>query len=153
MARQGDRRQKAEGRKQKAEEVLPSAYRLLPTAQGLAAGLLFLLNPPSLSGAGGFATLLVGTLAFVLLCAWAFVALLGRDAMPEDEFERLVRRSEELARHPRLAEEATEFELLVADAIDRLPPEFQRVLETTPVVVSQRGAEHVPSDGYEGLPW
>jgi predicted Zn-dependent protease with MMP-like domain len=112
--------------------------------------LLFLLNPPSLSGAGGFATLVVGTLAFVLVCAWAFVALLGRDAMPEDEFERLVRRSEELARHPRLAEEATGFELLVADAIDRLPPEFQRLLETTPVVVSQRGAEHGAYGHYYG---
>ena len=112
--------------------------------------LLFLLNPPSLSGAGGFATLVVGALAFMLVCAWAFVALLGRDAMPEDEFERLVRRSEELARHPRLAEEATEFELLVADAIDRLPPDFQRVLETTPVVVSQRGAEHGAYGHYYG---
>jgi predicted Zn-dependent protease with MMP-like domain len=112
--------------------------------------LLFLLNPPSLSGAGGFMTLVVGTLAFVLLCAWAFVALLGRDAMPEDEFERLVRRSEELARHPQLAEQATEFELLVADAIDHLPPEFQLVLETTPVVVSQRGAEHGAYGHYYG---
>jgi predicted Zn-dependent protease with MMP-like domain len=103
--------------------------------------LLFLLNPPSLSGAGGLATLVVGVVAFVLLCAWAFVALLGRDAMPEDEFERLVRRTEELAREPALAQEATEFELLVADAIDRLPPDFQRVLEGVPVVVSRYGAE------------
>jgi predicted Zn-dependent protease with MMP-like domain len=112
--------------------------------------LLFLLNPPSLSGAGGFATLVVGTIAFVLLCAWAFVALLGRDAMPEEEFERLVRRTEELARHPQLAEEVTEFELLVADAIDSLPPEFQVLLETTPVVVSQRGAEHGAYGHYYG---
>jgi predicted Zn-dependent protease with MMP-like domain len=112
--------------------------------------LLFLLNPPSLSGAGGFATLVVGTIAFVLLCAWAFVAMLGRDVMPEDEFERLVRRTEELARHPRLAEEATEFELLVADAIDSLPPEFQVLLETTPVVVSQRGAEYRAYGHYYG---
>jgi predicted Zn-dependent protease with MMP-like domain len=103
--------------------------------------LLFLLNPPSLSGAGGLATLVVATIAFVLVCAWAFVALLGRDAMPEDEFERLVRRTEELAREPALAEEATEFELLVAEAIDALPAEFQRVLENVPVVVSRRGAE------------
>jgi predicted Zn-dependent protease with MMP-like domain len=112
--------------------------------------LLFLLNPPSLSGAGGLATLLVGTAAFVLLVAWAFVAMMGGDAMPEDEFERLVRRSEELARSPQLAEEATEFELLVAEAIDRLPPDFQRLLETTPVVVSQRGAEHGAYGHYYG---
>jgi predicted Zn-dependent protease with MMP-like domain len=29
----------------------------------------------------------------------------------------------------------------VADAIDRLPPDFQRVLEDVPVVVSRQGAE------------
>jgi predicted Zn-dependent protease with MMP-like domain len=87
------------------------------------------------------ATLVVGTIAFVLVCAWAFVALLGRDAMPEDEFERLVRRTEELARQPALAEQATEFELLVADAIDALPAEFREVLEEVPVVVSPHGAE------------
>jgi predicted Zn-dependent protease with MMP-like domain len=112
--------------------------------------LLFLLNPPSLSGAGGLLTLTVGAIAFVLVCAWAFVALMGGDAMPEDEFERLVRRTEELARHPGLAEQATEFELLVAEAIDRLPVEFQVLLETTPVVVSRRGAEHGAYGHYYG---
>jgi predicted Zn-dependent protease with MMP-like domain len=124
--------------------VLESIRPILRAAAvaGFSVGaLLFLLNPPSLSGAGGLATLIVGITAFVLLSAWAFVALLGRDAMPEDEFERLVRRTEELARRPELAEEATEFELLVADAIDRLPPDFQRVLEDVPVVVSRHGAE------------
>src|SRR5262249_9513646 len=35
----------------------------------------------------------------------------------------------------------TDFERLVAEAIDRLPPDFQALLEHTPVVVSQRGAE------------
>ena len=52
-----------------------------------------------------------------------------------------MRRSEELARSPGGAAAATEFELLVADALDRLPPEFQRLLEDTPVLVSRRGAE------------
>jgi predicted Zn-dependent protease with MMP-like domain len=80
-------------------------------------------------------------LAFVLGTAWATIALMGRDGMSEEEFERLVRRSEELARDTRLAEEASDFEVLVAEAIDRLPPEFQKVLETVPVVVSSRGAE------------
>jgi predicted Zn-dependent protease with MMP-like domain len=103
--------------------------------------LLMFLHPPSLSGAGGLITLTVAVIAFFLIVAWGTVALLGRDGMSEEDFERLVRRSEELAREPKLAREATEFELLVADAIDRLPPDFQALLENTPVVVSQRGAE------------
>src|SRR3954469_1204631 len=86
--------------------------------------LLLLLNPPSLSGAGGLLTLLVGAAAFVLLAGWATVALMGRDGPSEEEFERLIRRSEELAASPALAADAGEFDLMVADAIDRLPPEF-----------------------------
>lgn len=103
--------------------------------------LLMFLHPPSLSGAGGLATLIVACVAFLLVVAWGTVALMGRQSMSEEEFERLVRRSEQLAREPRLAREASEFELLVADAIDRLPPEFQSLLENTAVVVSQHGAE------------
>ena len=111
---------------------------------------LLLLNPPSLSGAGGLVALLVGALALILLTAWATVALIGRDAMSEHEFERIVRRSEELSREPALAAQATEFDLLVADAIDRLPDDFQRLLEDTPVVVSRRGVEHRAYGHYYG---
>ena len=103
--------------------------------------LMVFLHPPSLSGAPGLLVLIVGALALVLLTAWGTVALTGRQSMSEEDFERLVRRTEELARQPELAHEATEFELLVADAIDRLPEEFQQLLEDTPVVVSRRGAE------------
>jgi predicted Zn-dependent protease with MMP-like domain len=103
--------------------------------------LLLLLNPPSLSGAGGLLTLLAAAAAFVLVVAWMTVALMGSDGPSEEEFERLIRRSEELAASPQLAAEAGEFDLMVADAIDRLSPEFRELLETTPVVVSQRGAE------------
>jgi predicted Zn-dependent protease with MMP-like domain len=39
------------------------------------------------------------------------------------------------------AEPADHFESLVADAIDRLPEEFQRVLERVPVVVSELGTD------------
>jgi predicted Zn-dependent protease with MMP-like domain len=102
---------------------------------------LLLVNPPSLSGLGGLMTTLAGALALVLLTAWGTVALMGREGMSEDEFERVVRRSEELARVPSLAREATEFELIVSEAIDRLPPEFQQLLEDTAVVVSQHGSE------------
>ena len=82
---------------------------------------LLFLNPPSLSGAEGMALLVGGGLALLLGTAWATVALTGRDSMPEHEFERLVRRSEELAATPSLRSEAGEFDLLVAEAIDELP--------------------------------
>jgi predicted Zn-dependent protease with MMP-like domain len=116
-----------------------------------ALGLLFvLLNPPSLSGAEGLAVFAMGGLALALVTAWAFVGLTGKDAMPEHEFERLVRRSEEMARDPDLRVGATDFDLLVADAIDRLPPEFQALLDETPVVVSQLGAENRAYGHYFG---
>jgi len=115
-----------------------SAFAIAAFATGI---LIWFINPPSLSGAGGLLSLIIGTTAFVYVVAWLTVLLMGRDAMPEEDFERIVRRSEELARQPRLAREATEFELIVAEAIDRLPPEFQTLLADTPVIVSQRGAE------------
>lgn len=116
-----------------------------------AVGLVLLfLNPPSLSGAEGMAVLIGGGLALALLTAWAFVALTGPDAMPEHEFERLVRRSEELARQPDLQAEATDFDLLVAEAIDRLPPEFQKLLDEIPVVVSHLGRENRAYGHYFG---
>ena len=122
-------------------EDLRSPLRAAAVAAFAVGVLLMFLHPPSLSGAGGLATFAVAALAFLLIVAWGTVALMGRDGMSEDEFERLVRRSEELAREPRLAREATEFELLVAEAIDRLPPDFQALLEHTAVVVSRRGAQ------------
>ena len=114
--------------------------------------LVWFVNPPSLSGAGGLVSLLLGVTAFVLATAWLTTKLMGSDLdeLPEEEFERIVRRSEELAREPRLAQEATEFELIVADALDRLPPEFQDVLKDVPVIVSQRGAEFHAYGHYYG---
>ena len=112
--------------------------------------LLLLLNPPSLSGAGGLAAILVVSIALVLVGAWLTVALIGRDSMPESEVDRLVERSERLARLPAPDREPTEFDLLVTDAIDRLPPEFQKLLETTPVVVSRHGEEFRAYGHYYG---
>jgi predicted Zn-dependent protease with MMP-like domain len=126
-----------------------------PGKAGLAAlfavGLVLLfLDPPSLSGAQGMAIIVGGALLLMLATASATVALTGSDSMPEDEFERLVRRSEELAADPSLRSAAGEFDLLVADAIDGLPVEFQRLLDDTPVVVSQLGAEHRAYGHYFG---
>ncbi|MGH3101721.1 MAG: hypothetical protein ACRDPU_12100, partial [Thermoleophilia bacterium] len=94
--------------------------------------LLLLLNPPSLSGAEGLAVMIGGGLVLLLGTAWATVALTGRDSMTEQEFERLVRRSEELANEPGLRDQTSEFDLLVAEAIDELPLDFQRLLDDTP---------------------
>lgn len=104
--------------------------------------LLLLINPPSLSGAVGLAVWIGAGLLLALATAWAFVAMSGRDSMDDADFERLVLRSEDLARQPEAFQlEATEFELLVAEAIERLPPDFQELLGETPVVVSHRGHE------------
>ena len=116
-----------------------------------AVGLLLLfLNPPSLSGASGMVVWIGGGLAFALLTAWAFVAMSGSDSMPEHEFERLVRRSEEIAANPDLLAETEEFDLLVAEAIDRLPRDFQEVLDQIPVVVSHLGRENRAYGHYFG---
>ncbi|MFN8161785.1 MAG: metallopeptidase family protein [Solirubrobacterales bacterium] len=42
---------------------------------------------------------------------------------------------------PAGAEDLDPFESLVADAMDRLPEEFQRVLESVPVIVSDLGSQ------------
>ena len=46
--------------------------------------------------------------------------------------------------------EMGEFEELVADAIDALPPEFQKLLESVAVVVSDLGTEHHAYGMYYG---
>jgi predicted Zn-dependent protease with MMP-like domain len=46
--------------------------------------------------------------------------------------------------------EPAEFESLVADAIDALPEEFQRVLERVAVIVSDLGGEHHAYGEYFG---
>jgi predicted Zn-dependent protease with MMP-like domain len=112
--------------------------------------LLVFLNPPSLSGAEEMAIIVGSGIALALLTAWAFVALSGSDSMPDAEFERLVKRSEELAREPGLRPGVSDFDILVADAIDNLPPEFQELLDRTPVVVSQLGAENRAYGHYFG---
>jgi predicted Zn-dependent protease with MMP-like domain len=113
---------------------------------------VWFINPPSLSGAGGLASLIIGAAVFVYVAAWLTTLLMGKelDELPEEEFERIVVRSEELAREPQRAREATEFELIVADALDRLPAEFQEVLRDVPVIVSQRGSEFGAYGHYYG---
>jgi predicted Zn-dependent protease with MMP-like domain len=131
-------------------EVVRGPLKAAASTAFIVGTLLFLLNPPSLSGAEGLVTVLLVGGSLAMLAAWATVALMGRDAISEPEFERVVRRTEELAREPDLAAAATEFELLVAEAIDQLPDEFRELLERTPVVVSHRGVEHSAYGYYHG---
>ena len=131
-------------------DSLRSILRAAAVASFTVGLLLVLLNPPSLSGAGGLLTIVAAAVAFVLVVGWATVALMGSDGPSEEEMERLIRRSEELAASPHLAAATGEFDLMVADAIDRLPEEFRALLEDTPVVVSQRGWEFHAYGHYYG---
>jgi predicted Zn-dependent protease with MMP-like domain len=131
-------------------EVVRGPLKAAAATAFIVGTLLFLLNPPSLSGAEGLIAVILVGCTLALLVAWATVGLMGPDAISEPEFERVVRRTEELARSPDLAADATEFELLVADAIDQLPGEFRELLERTPVVVSHRGVEHSAYGYYHG---
>jgi predicted Zn-dependent protease with MMP-like domain len=122
-------------------ETLRPILRAAAIAAFTVGTLLLLLNPPSLSGAGGLVAVVVAATALILLGAWVTVTLIGRDAMPEAEVERLVQRSEELARRPPPEREPTEFDLMVSEAIDELPEEFQELLSRVPVLVSHLGRE------------
>jgi predicted Zn-dependent protease with MMP-like domain len=125
--------------------------RAAATAAFVVGLLLMMVNPPSLSGAEDLVSLLAGALALMLVTAWVTVALMERDTMTEEEFERLVERSERLAKEsPQVALAESQFELLVSEAIDELPPEFQAALEKVPVVVSHLGREHHAYGHYIG---
>ena len=121
---------------------------------GFTVGLiLFLLNPPSLSGAEGLLVWAGGIVVLILFAAWATVSLIGNDSMSEEEVERLAVRAEELAHRPPAEREPNEFDLLVADAMDRLPPEFQELLGRVPVIVSHRGREFRAYGHHYGGPY
>ena len=103
--------------------------------------ILFLLNPPSLSGAEDLIAVIAGACVLALLTAWATVALRGREEITEPEFERVVEHPETLAQASSTGREPTDFERIVGEAIERLPDEFRRLLDEVPVVVSSRGRE------------
>lgn len=110
---------------------------------------LLILNPPSFAGIEGLISILAGAIAVVVLAAWVVVLVTGRE-MPEPEFQRLVERSDKLAGLPPPDEPLSEFDELVAEALDALPEAFHDALATTPVVVSHRGREHQAYGHYMG---
>jgi predicted Zn-dependent protease with MMP-like domain len=121
-------------------EILAPPLRAAALTAFLAGVLLLLLNPPSLGGLGELVTLIAAAIAIVLVTAWLTTMAIGRE-MPEPEFRKLVDRSEALASLPPPEQPPSEFDELVVQALDELPEEFREVLERTPVVVSNRGAE------------
>lgn len=131
-------------------DTLRGSLRAAAVAALTVGGLLFLLNPPELSGAEDLITLLVGALGLILFSAWGTVALMGRDGPSEPEMERMIQRSETLARLPPPETAPSDFDELVAEALDELPAEFQRVLRDIPVVVSRQGREHGAYGHYYG---
>jgi predicted Zn-dependent protease with MMP-like domain len=122
-------------------EIFGPPLKAAAVSAFVAGVVLLLVNPPSLSGVGGLLALVVGAVAIILLTAWVTVAMIGRE-MPEPEFRRLVDRSEALATMPPPDRPPSEFDELVMEALDDLPQDFRKLLETTPVVVSSRGHEH-----------
>ena len=112
--------------------------------------LLFFINPPSLSGAEDLITLLMGAAALILLTSWATIALMGDDGPSEREFDRIVERSERMAKEPPPPAPPDYFDDIVTEAIDALPEQFRDLLEDAPVVVSHRGHEHRAYGHYFG---
>ncbi len=119
------------------------------TAAFVVGVLLFMVNPPSLSGAEELVTWMVGAVALVLVTAWVTTILMG-DGPSEGEIDRISDRSERLAREPLPDEPPGYFDELVTEAIDGLPAEFQELLRTTPVVISHLGHEHHAYGHYMG---
>jgi predicted Zn-dependent protease with MMP-like domain len=107
------------------------------------------IDPFVLTQIGELPALLPGIVAIVLVAAWAAVGLIG-DEMPEEEFRRIVERSEELAAMPAPEQASSEFDEYVAAAIDALPESLQEVVEGIPILVSNRGHEHHAYGHYIG---
>ncbi|MEJ7715617.1 MAG: metallopeptidase family protein [Thermoleophilaceae bacterium] len=131
-------------------DALRGPLRSAAAAAFIVGTLLFLLNPPSLSGAERLISILLGA-----------VALLIRDRTGErgpgrrrpvggrDRADHRAQRAP--GRRSRRPEQPpTEFDALVEDAIDALPAEFRELLADTPVVISHLGREHRAYGHYIG---
>ena len=82
-----------------------------------------------------------------------------REPSDEAEFERLVVRSERLAREAAAEEpdfgaldphDPDDFEILVREALDDLPDLLLKALDHVPVVISDKGARHRAYGLYQG---
>jgi predicted Zn-dependent protease with MMP-like domain len=132
------------------KEAIRAPLRAAAITAFVVGTILFLLHPPSLDGLAGFATTLGVAVAVILFVAWGTVALAGDDGPSPAEFERIVARSEALAKLPPPGYPPTEFDELVEAAMNDLPEEFRKLLETVPVVISNLGREHHAYGMYMG---
>lgn len=114
------------------------AAAILAFVTGLA---VMLLRPPSLGGLGELLTIVAGAIAIILVAALLTVLMIGRE-MPEPEYRRTSALSDALASQTPVDRPEDPFDELVVEAIDDLPLDFQRLLESTPVLVSDLGTEH-----------
>ena len=121
-------------------EPLSPATRITLTGAFLIGLGIMLLDPFSVSRLSGLIALVAGGVGVIVAAALGAMVL-GRGEMPEEEFRRIVQRSELMARMPAGQKQPSEFEELVIEAIDRLPAEFQDLLADVPIVISERGHE------------
>jgi predicted Zn-dependent protease with MMP-like domain len=121
-------------------ERLAPATRIMVTSAFLIGLGIMLFDPFSFGRIGGFMAWVAGGVGVVLAAALGAM-LLGRGEMPEEKFQQIAQRSELMSRMPPGQVQPSEFEELVIEAIDRLPPEFQDLLADVPIVISQRGEE------------
>jgi predicted Zn-dependent protease with MMP-like domain len=145
----------------------PPARRLAASALicvTLAIAVVTLLNGLSSS----FLLRIVQTLSIAVVAVAALGALLAvvtghladyREPSDEAEFERLVVRSEQLAREAAAEEpdfgaldphDPDDFEILVREALDDLPDLLLKALDHVPVVISDKGARHRAYGLYQG---
>jgi predicted Zn-dependent protease with MMP-like domain len=130
-------------------DAFRAPLRAAATAAFVVGVLLFMINPPSLSGAEELITWVGGAVALILVSAWATTVLMG-EGPSEGEIDRISDRSERLARERLPDEPPGYFDELLSEAIDALPAEFQELLKTTPVVISHLGREHRAYGHYMG---
>jgi predicted Zn-dependent protease with MMP-like domain len=130
-------------------DILTPPLRIAAAGAFVAGIALLFLDPPSFANLPTLVLIAAGAIAFLFVMAW-LVVVLAADDMPEPEFRRLVDRSEALATLPPPDNPPSEFDLLVMEALDELPPEFGALLQHTPVVVSNRGHEHRAYGHYIG---
>jgi predicted Zn-dependent protease with MMP-like domain len=130
-------------------EKLPLTTRVIVAGSFFTGLAIMLLDPFSLGRVGGLLTLLAGIVAVVLIAAGGAVALIGPE-MPEEEFRRIVERSEELAALPPGEEPTSEFEEYVVAAIDELPAALHEVVEEIPILVSHHGHQYRAYGHYIG---